>query len=287
MKKISGDAIPKALREIPQPPKLLYVIGELPESHLIHLTVVGSRKHTSYGRDSCQALIRALAGYPVVIVSGLASGIDSIAHETALEVRLPTIAFPGSGLDPSVIAPRQNLKLAEKILEHGGCLVSELEPKATPTEWTFPQRNRLMAGISRATLIIEAQIKSGTLITAKLATDYNRDVLALPGPINSPNSEGTNMLLRIGATPITKPEDLLEALGFDVTNTAGPTQQRLDAILDCSPPEKEILEALSEPTERDELCRKLNKPIHEINMTLTIMELKGLIKEEYGEIRRV
>lgn len=287
MKKLSGDDIPKALREIPQPPQNLYVIGAMPEPHFIYLTVVGSRKHTSYGRDACQALIRGLRGYPVVIVSGLASGIDTIAHETALEVGLTTISFPGSGLDPRYLFPKSNLALAEKIVENGGCLISELEPTTPASDWTFPQRNRLMAGISKATLIIEAQIKSGTLITAKLATEYNRDVLSVPGPIFSENSSGTNMLLRMGATPITKIEDLLEALGFEIESGASPTQQRLDALFDCSPEEIHFLETLLEPMERDELCRILQKPIHEINMTITVLELKGLIKEEYGEIRRI
>ncbi len=287
MKKLTGDDIPKQLREIPQPPKQLYIVGELPAQHLIHLTVVGSRNHTSYGRDMCIQLIEALAGYPVVIVSGLALGIDTIAHETALRVGLKAIAFPGSGLDEKSIYPPSSFNLSQKIIEHGGCLLSEFEPGMQGQPWLFPQRNRLMAGISKATLLIEATLKSGTMITAKLTTEYNRDLLVLPGPINSENSKGTNFFLRYGAVPITKPDDLLAALGFDVEHTSGPTQQRLDAILDCTPAEKAILEVLIEPTERDELCRKLGKPIHEVNMTITIMELKGLIKEEYGEIRRI
>ncbi len=287
MKKLTGDDIPKALREIPQPPKQLYIVGELPNPQLIHLTVVGSRNHTSYGKDMCIQLIEALAGYPVVIVSGLANGIDTIAHETALRIGLLAIGFPGSGLDPRAIYPSASFKLSQEIVAKGGCLVSEFEPLMRGQEWMFPQRNRLMAGISKATLLIEATIKSGTMITAKLTTEYNRDLLVLPGPINSENSKGTNFFLRYGAVPITKPDDLLAALGFDVEHTSGPTQQRLDAILECTPGEKAVLEALIEPTERDELCRKLGKPIHEVNMTITIMELKGLIKEEYGEIRRI
>lgn len=284
---ITGDNIPKNLREIPHPPKKLYVVGTLPDSHYIYVTVVGSRNHTSYGRDVCQMLIRSLANYPVVIVSGLASGIDRIAHETALEVGLPTIAFPGSGLDPSVLFPRSNLRLARQIVDAGGCLVSEFEPTARAMEWTFPQRNRLMAGISRATLIIEAAQKSGTLITAKLAGEYNRDLLVVPGPITSPTSEGSNMFLGIGATPITSIAKLLEALGFDSTTTTEYEEARREALSTCSPSELQLLTALAEPLERDDLALALEKPIHEINITITIMELKGLIKEEYGKIRRV
>ncbi len=287
MRLLAENEIPERLHEIPQPPKQLYIVGNLPDPKLVHLTVVGSRNHTTYGKDMCIQLIEALAGYPVVIVSGLASGIDTIAHTTALKVGLKTIAFPGSGLDPRVLYPKANFNLAKQILHNGGCLLSEFEPLTQAAYWVFPQRNRLMAGISRATLLIEATQKSGTMITAKLTTEYNRDLLVLPGPINSENSKGTNFFLRYGATPITKTDDLLEALGFEVESTSGPTQQRLDAMLDCSPEEKKILETLIEPMERDELSRRVGKPIPEINMTLTIMELKGLIKEEYGEIRRI
>lgn len=250
------------------------------------MTVVGSRNHTTYGKDICMRLIESLANYPIVIVSGLASGIDSIAHETALRVGLPTVAFPGSGLDPKVLFPRSNYNLAKEIVAKGGCLVSEFEPTQAGMFWMFPQRNRLMAGISRATLMIEAARDSGTLITARLTTEYNRDLLVVPGPITSPMSYGPNFFLKYGATPITEPDDLIRALGFEPETSSLHTTSKRQRLNECTQEEKQVLELLIEPTERDELARKLSRPIYEVNMTLTLMELKGLIKEEYGQIRR-
>jgi len=282
--KLKLEQFPKPLLEIPQPPKTLYIRGKLPNSDMIYLTVVGSRKYTSYGRDICEKLIRGLKGYPIVIVSGLAMGIDSIAHKIALEVGLITMSFPGSGLDNSVLYPRMNIKLAQEIVDKGGCLISEFEPNAISQLYSFPQRNRLMAGISKAVLIIEAEEKSGTLITARLALDYNRDVLAVPGSAFSSNSNGTNWLIKQGATPVTKSEDVLEALGFEVER---PKQTDKEKYADCSKEELKIIELLREPVERNDLIRELGMNIGEANALLSIMEIKDLIKEELGEIRRM
>jgi len=281
--KLKFEEFPKALLEIPQPPKNLYIRGKLPDSDLIYLAVVGSRRYTSYGKDICQKLIRGLKNYPIVIVSGLAMGIDSIAHKTAIEVGLPTIAFPGSGLDNNVLYPRSNIKLAEEIIKNGGCLISEFEPDFISTLYSFPQRNRLMAGISRAVLIIEATEKSGSLITARMALDYNRDVLAVPGSAFSLNSEGTNWLIKQGAIPITTSNDILEALGFEIERLK---QSDKEKYANCSEDELKIIELLNEPVERDELIRKSKMKTAEANALLSIMELKELIKEENGEIRK-
>lgn len=282
--KLKLDQFPKLLLEIPQPPKTLYIRGKLPSPDMIYLAVVGSRKFTSYGKDICEKLIRGLKGYPIVIVSGLAMGIDSIAHKTALEVGLTTISFPGSGLDNSVLHPRSNIRLAEEIINKGGCLISELEPSWKATLYSFPQRNRLMAGISKAVLIIEAQEKSGTLITARMALDYNRDVLAVPGSAFSSNSNGTNWLIKQGATPVTTSEDVLMALGFNVEK---PKQTDAEKYADCSSEEMKIIKLLIEPIERDELIRISGMKTAEANALLSIMEIKELIKEELGEIRKI
>ena len=290
IKILEKSELPQALLEIPQPPEKLYMIGELPkEENLVFLCVVGSRKYTSYGRDITEKLIEGLAGYPVVIVSGLALGIDSIAHQKAIDVGLKTIAFPGSGLKEKVIYPKSNFGLARRIIEKGGCLLSEFEPDFEATVWSFPCRNRLMTGISRAILVIEAEQKSGTLITARMATDYNRDVLAVPGSVFSPNSVGTNRLIRQGATPITNSDELLEALGFPAGggSASGGNVRQAQLFEECSPEEKEILEILREPISRDEITRRLGKNTSEINTLLSIMEIKGLIKEEMGEIRMI
>ncbi|MEA3398962.1 MAG: DNA-processing protein DprA [Patescibacteria group bacterium] len=204
--------IPEELLEIPHPPKVLYTRGKLPSKEYTYLTVVGSRKYTKYGQEICKKLIAGLKDKKIVIVSGLALGIDTIAHRTALENGIKTLAIPGSGLDNHVLYPKQNRNLAQEIVDNDGCLLSEMKPNEKPTAYSFPQRNRLMAGISKAVLIIEAQEKSGTLITARMAVDYNRDVLVVPGSILSNNSSGNNKLIQQGATPITCSEDILEAL---------------------------------------------------------------------------
>lgn len=283
IRKLERSEFPAIFSEIPQAPKQLYIRGELPTGNLTYLCVVGSRNHTSYGRDVCEKLIAGLKGYPIVIVSGLARGIDSIAHKKALDVGLKVMSFPGSGLDETALYPHSNIKLAQDIEDAGGCLISESEPTMRAQLFSFPQRNRLMAGICKAVLVIEAEVKSGTLITARLATEYNRDVLAVPGSIFSDTSKGTNRLIRQGATPITCAEEVLDALGFKVEKDPD-KQQKLFA--DCSPDERKVLDHLREPIERDELLRALKMPIPDATSLLSIMELKGLIREEYGEIRK-
>ena len=282
IEKLPREKFPKALLEIPQPPKELWIIGELPSENLIHLCVVGSRKFTSYGREACEKIIAGLKGYPIVIVSGLAMGIDAIAHRKALSVGLKTLIFPGSGLGKEAMYPKTNLRLAEELIESGSCLISEFAPDFKATLWSFPMRNRLMAGISKATLIIEAAEKSGTLITARLATEYNRDVLAVPGPIFSPNSKGTNKLLRQGATPVTSAEEVLEALGFEMEKDE---KKQAKLFLDLSPEEKMVFDLLRDPFPRDDLIRAMKMPTPHANALLSVMEIKGLIKEELGEIR--
>ena len=282
--KLKLDQFPKPLLEIPQPPKTLYIRGKLPNYNLIYLAVVGSRKYTSYGKDICEKLISGLKGYPIVIVSGLAMGIDSIAHKAAINNNLITISFPGSGLDNSVLYPRSNIKLAQEIIDNGGCLISEFLPNAISQLYSFPQRNRLMAGISKAVLIIEAEEKSGTLITARMALDYNRDILAVPGSAFSSNSNGTNWLIKQGATPVTTSEDVLVALGFNIEKTQLSDKEK---YADCSKEELKIIDLLREPIERDELIRISGMKIAEANALLSIMEIKDLIKEELGEIRKI
>jgi DNA processing protein len=160
-------------------------------------------------------LIKGLAGLPISIVSGLARGIDGIAHEAALEAGLHTIAIPGSGIDPRVIYPRRHLALAGRIIAAGGALLSEERPLTTPKPYLFPKRNRVMAGIADAILVIEAKEKSGTLITARLAVDYNRDVLVLTHDAENSGGIGCHRLIRDGAVPIREISDLIEALSLD------------------------------------------------------------------------
>lgn len=284
IRKLSPNEFPEALLEIPQPPKYLYIEGSLPDYSKTFLTVIGSRKYTSYGREACERLIDGLRGYPIVIVSGLALGIDAIAHRAALNAKLQTISFPGSGLSRKVLYPATNARLADEIIETGGALISEYEPDFRATTWSFPQRNRLMAGISKATLVIETAEKSGSLITARLALDYNKEVYSVPGSIFSSSSKGTNRLIREGATPITESSDLLSALGFAVERNVS---QNNSLLLDCSSEERGVLEILHEPLSRDELVKKAELPVHQLNSVLSLLEIKGLISEQFGEIHRI
>lgn len=279
--KILPSEFPARLLEINDPPKSLWIRGALPSLDKTVLCVVGSRNITSYGRDACRFLLEGLAGSKTVIVSGLAVGVDAIAHEVALGIGLPAVAVPGSGLDDSVLYPQANRALAHRILSSGGALVSEYEPTTRAALWTFPQRNRIMAGLSQAVLIVEAEEKSGTLITARLALDYNRDVLAVPGGIASKTAHGTNMLIRQGATPITSPDDLLEALGLARSADVSALRARRELSSD----EQIILDLLHEPRTRDELIRALKRPHHESIALLSEMEINGIIKEEMGVVR--
>lgn len=279
IKKLSK--IPEKLAEIADPPKELFIEGKLPDENFKFLAVVGSRKYSPYGRDACEKLIEGLRGYPVVIVSGLALGIDSIAHTAALKNGLPTVAIPGSGLSESVIYPRTNFLLSRKILEAGGGLLSEFPSDFKATPWSFPQRNRVMAGLCDAVLLIEAQEKSGTLITARLAMEYNRDVLVVPGSIFSKTTIGTNKLIKDGAQPVLSSQDILEVLGFKAKEEAQKTYG------DCTPEETEILELLDSPVSKEELAAKYPGSITELNTVLAMLEIKGHIKETMGEIRKV
>ena len=281
IKILNKSEIPAQLLEIPEPPEKLYVRGELPSKESKLLCVVGSRKYSNYGKDVCEELIRGLAGYDITIVSGLALGIDAIAHKAALKAGLKTIAVPGSGISDDVLYPATNQPLAREILENNGVLLSEFEPDFRATLWSFPKRNRIEAGLCDAVLIIEAGERSGTLITARLALDYNRDVLVVPNSVFSEHAKGSNNLMRRGATPITSSDDLLQELGFD-TSVQGPTLHRKD----LSPNEQKVLDLLSEPISRDELIRELNMNMSEVNVLLSAMEIKGLIKESLGLLRK-
>lgn len=271
------------LEEIPQLPKKLFYAGATPDWKRKLICIVGARRNTNYGKEATEIFVAGLRNYPITIVSGLAFGIDSIAHKAAIANKLPTIAVPGSGLSPKVLHPRSHTPLAEEILASGGTLMNEFNPEFKATHWSFPQRNRIMAGMSHATLVIEAEKKSGTLITARLATEYNRDVLALPGSIFNTTSEGPHLLIRLGATPIRDSEDILEALHLENKNENRENNE--DKYFDCSEKEMTIIKLLIEPLPRDEVLRKAGFPTGETQTLLSLLELKGLIKETLGEIR--
>jgi DNA processing protein len=282
---LGRDAWPALLNEIPKPPDQLYCLGVPPPKDGLYLTVIGSRTPTDYGRDSVRKLILGLRGYPIIIVSGLAFGIDSLSHEAALEAGLRTVSFPGSALSSAVLYPFQHHSLADRIIGAGGCLLSEFS-EFGGGRWMFPQRNRLMAGIAKATLIIEARLKSGSLITTRLAHDYNRSVLAVPGSINNPLSAGPNMLLRTPtAAAITCAEDILAELGLEAHDPAIIPPERLAAL---DPDSRRILERLLPgPANKDLLCHELNFSMSDLNTLISLLEIEGLIKTSGNIIRRI
>jgi DNA processing protein len=274
--------IPYLLQQIPDVPTQLYIRGNFPdENKYKFLAVIGSRKFSPYGKQVINKLIKEIAGYPIVIVSGLALGIDSLAHEAALENNLTTIAIPGSGLHDEVIYPASNQTLARRILQSGGALLSEFEPDFKATKWSFPQRNRIMAGISHAILVIEAENKSGTRITARLATDYNREVFSVPGSVFSVTSKGTNELIREGATPVTSGKDILDFFNF---NTEQNKEQQASLFNNLSGDEQKVISLLYTPLSQNEIARISGINIIALNILLSSMEIKGLIKEEFGKI---
>ncbi len=221
------------LKETPFPPSVLYMRGAvvptaacLPAGraapHLKHITIVGSRHCSEYAKQVVDEICASLAGQPVTIISGLAFGVDAHAHACALKYNLHTIAVVGSGLSDEVLYPKTNLRLAHKILKAGGALISEYEEHYRSQLWMFPARNRIMVGMADLVIVVEAKAKSGTLITARLATDYNRDLLVIPNSIYSTYSKGSNELIRQGAYVYTKPEDLFHLLMLELPERLGP-----------------------------------------------------------------
>lgn len=270
-----------ALHELPHVPTQLWLRGQPPpETHRL-LSVVGSRDYTTYGKQVVQDLLAGLRGYPIGIISGLARGIDGLAHDAALAAELYTLAIPGSGLDSTVLYPRRHLGLATRILQASGGLLSELPPTTKATKWTFPARNRLMAGLAHATLLIEATERSGTLITARLAVEYNRELLVVPGNIFSPQSLGTHQFLKLGATPITSSADILEVLGL---SDATPCPSSLSDDLPTE--HQRVLSFLTPNADFDALLTQSHISPEQLSIILMELEINGLITFTNGLYHR-
>jgi len=282
--KITKEEYPELLKQISGLPIELNYIGKIPDDSYKFLCIVGSRKYSEYGRDVCKKLISGLKKFPIVIVSGLALGIDSIAHECALENDIKTIAFPGSGLETSVIYPYCHLGLAKRIVDAGGALISPFPNNLICTMWTFPVRNRLMAGISHATLIIEAKKGSGTLITSSYALEFNREVMAVPGSIFNDLSYGPHMLIGHGSRPVFRSEDILEALGFlKPQDRIEPIPENLFENVDFSAEEKLVVEELKiQNLQASELAYKTELTPAILNTTLSKLEIREIIRESGG-----
>ncbi len=265
---------PRELKEIAQPPLGIYYIGNLPKKDDIMLAVVGTRKATNDGKNIAKNFAKALGAKAITIVSGLALGIDAEAHLGCLEAGGKTIAVLGCGLDR--FYPSTNERLAKKILERGGAIISEYPIGSPPLPYRFLERNRIVSGIARGTLVVEAPKESGALVTARHALDQNRDVFVIPGPISHPNYIGSNQLIRRGGELITRPEEILEAWGMDSGE-----KTLLDRKFD-SEAERTIFEILSKETKplgSSEISQRTKIGIGELNGTLTMMLLKEMIEE--------
>ena len=266
------EKYPARLKEIYDYPPILYVKGEiLPEDEWC-LAVVGTRLATAYGRQVTEEIATDLAHNKITVVSGLARGIDTIAHRAALEAGGRTIAVSACGLD--IIYPAENTNLAKQIIEHGA-LISEYPLGTKPKPEYFPRRNRILSGISLGVLVTEAGESSGALITADLALEQNRDVLAVPGSVLSPASRGTNHLIQQGAKLVQNCQDILEELNL----RAVAQQLEFKEIIPTSDTESLLLGKLSaEPSHIDEICANSGLPVSTVSSTLAMMELKGLVK---------
>lgn len=259
----NDPGFPRETLQIPPPPLFLYIRGKMPGPYKRRISIVGSRRMTTYGRAVVQDLVGELAKAGLIIVSGLALGIDAACHEQALEHDAQTIAVLGGGIDDETIAPKTNARLATRILHAGSCLLSEYAPGAHPRPENFAIRDRIIASLSPATLVIEAAKKSGALITASLASDAGREVWAVPGQISAPQSQGTNNLLRLGAHAAVVAQDILDSYGIDVADK----------------PQDPLLQALEEePQTLEQIARRAGLTTDVCALRLAELEITGTIK---------
>jgi DNA processing protein len=270
------ETYPRLLREIDQPPPVLYVRGSLAEQDNTSVAIVGTRRMTVYGRQVAEELGAFLASHGVTVVSGLARGVDRIAHEAVLKAGGRTIAVLGSGVDR--IYPPEHQSLAERITRQGA-VVSDYAPGTPPESINFPPRNRIISGLSLASVIVEASEESGALITANFAANQGREVFAVPSGIYAPQGKGTNRLIRDGAHPLLKFEEILDELNLGSVQD----HQAARMLLPADMFEARLLEVLNrEPQHVDEICAQSGLPIEQVSATLTVMELKGMVRQVGG-----
>jgi len=273
---LKDEEYPQLLREIDHSPPVLYVRGSLLSEDEFAVAMVGTRKVTSYGQQVCRDTSTYLAGHGITIVSGLARGVDGIAHQNALKAGGRTIAVLGSGVD--VIYPPEHRKLADAIIENGA-VISDYPLGTQPEGVNFPPRNRIISGLSLETIVIEAGERSGALITADFALEQGRDVFAVPGNVLSPASKGTNRLIQNGAYPMVSPQEVLEVLNMPGVKNIKKARQ----VLPADATEQKIMKVLNfEPVHIDEICFQAGMPVEQVSAALTMMELKGLVQHVGG-----
>lgn len=269
---------PRLLKEIPNPPTILYVRGTYQFNSKPILTIVGSRHSTAYGNRVAQAFAKDLVSSGIAVASGLAFGIDNAAHTGTLQAKGATIAVLGNSLDDDSIAPKSHLYLAHTVIRQGGALISEYPPVTAATPYTFPARNRILAGISHGVIVVESAERSGSLITARYALEYNREVFAVPGSIFSEASQGPHNLIRSGAKIVTSITDVLEEIAplyqISPSTTHAP---------ELSPHEVTLLAVFSsEPTHIDKILKTTTLETSQVHTSIVLLEVKGLIKNIGG-----
>jgi len=271
-----ADGFPRVLREIPDAPTLLFALGRPELLHAEAVGIVGSRTHSRYGATACRLFARGASRAGLVVASGMARGLDRIAHEAALEECGGTVGVLGNGL--GVVYPTANRELYDMVAQNG-CLLTEFPPGERPNAGSFPRRNRLISGLSRVTLVVEARERSGALITADCALAQGREVLAVPGPITSPLSVGCNRLIQHGAKPALAIRDLLEEYGIDQGSLPGVSIPR-----DLSEDERRVLSILDLGVEQvDEIAQRYGTPAAHALAVLTSLEIRGLVSQEPGK----
>ncbi len=267
---------PSLLKEIDQSPPVLYVKGTLTPADDFSVAMVGTRRITDYGQQVARDASIYLAGNGLTIVSGLARGVDALAHQHALQAGGRTLAVLGCGVD--VIYPPEHRKLAEAIIENGA-LISDYPLGTQPEGINFPPRNRIISGLALATIVVEAGERSGALITADFAAEQGRDVFAVPGNVLSPMSRGTNRLIQKGAYAMVSPQDVLDVLDLAHVDEYKSARQALPA----DTAEAKILQVMDyEPIHVDEICNEVDLPVEKVSATLTMMELKGMVQHVGG-----
>ncbi|MCX6813039.1 MAG: DNA-processing protein DprA [Candidatus Azambacteria bacterium] len=277
--KKSSRNYPEILKEIHNAPKQLYVRGSLPKDHNLNFAIVGTRAASEYGKTLAFKIAKELAELGFNIVSGLALGIDTQAHLGALEGKGKTTAVMGSAIDDNSIYPSENLNLVKKIISSGGAVISEYEPGTKSEIWFFPERNRIISGLSRGVLVVEAPHKSGALITARAALEQNREVFAIPGSIFSKNSYGTNDLIKSGAKMVTTVDDILEELNL----TDLKTEKGIKEEENLTEEEKIILKIIEkEPIHTDKICKISKMAAGQVLSIVSVLEIRGIIKNIGG-----
>ena len=276
---IGDDLYPALLKETHGAPVVLYFKGEIRKDNLA-VAIVGPRKVSIYGQQVASQFAGELSKTGLTIISGMALGVDSIAHTECIKLKNRTVAVLGGGIDTASIYPSSNRQMAESIISGGGTVISEYPIGTPPLKQHFPARNRIISGLSLGTLVVEASERSGALITARFALEQNREVFAIPGSIFSKNSEGTNSLIKLGAKLTSNPEDILEELGLEFTAEIKKTRE----IVPDNAEEKLILENLSPdgPIQIDKLAKTVAMNTSALSSLLTLMEIKGKVKNVGG-----